>query len=346
MPEPTLIPASERRSATGRERLFRPLASLRLTLLGLLLLGAGGYAASRQLDGSQWLVIGALLLLSLNLVAALISNPVFRTRPALFGMHIGLLLLALSLAYGQATRFRGHFEITEGEAFDPARVVVDRKSPITSALPGEGAFVQGEVSVNYAPGLMRRETESRVERADGVESAATDGRPLIIDGYRFYVTHNKGFSALITWWPEPGAAGQAGTLHFPSYPRLAPMQQLQWTAPDGTALELEVSPVLPPQYGDWTLTRQMAKPQLRVARGQDESVLQAGERLQLPGGGMLRFERMNLWIGYRVFYDPSLTWCFAAALITVCCLAAHLLGGTVRRWLPSAVAHNEREMTI
>ena len=120
---------------------LRALASLRLTTLGLLLLGAGGFAAYRQVEESQWLVIGALLLLSLNLIAALLSNPLFRVRPALFGMHVGLLLLALSLAYGQATRFRGHFEISEGEPFDPARVVVDRASPVPSALPGEGAFV-------------------------------------------------------------------------------------------------------------------------------------------------------------------------------------------------------------
>ncbi len=330
------------RSRTGP---VRALASLRLTLLGLVLLGAGGFAASRQLDGGQWLVIGSLLLLSLNLSAALFSNPTFRARPTLFGMHIGLLLLSLSLAYGQATRFRGHVELSEGAPFDPSRVVVDREAPVPSALPEEGTFVQGDVSVNYAPGLMRRETRSRVLRPDGAETSATDGQPLIIDGYRFYVTHNKGFSALVTWWPEPGAVGRTGTLHFPSYPRLAPMQRLTWTAPDGTALDLEVSPLLPPQDTGWTLTREMAEPRLRVGAESDGVVLQEGDRMTLPGGGQLRFERMSLWIGYRIFYDPSLTWCFASALIAVCCLAAHLLDEPIRRWRPSAIAPEGREMS-
>ncbi len=346
MPESTLRPQRTRRAGQARGGRFpRLLASLRLTLLGLLLLGVGGFAASRQLAGAQWLVIGSLSLLSLNLTAALLTNPVFRVRPALFGMHVGLLLLSLSLAFGQITRFRGHFEISEGEAFNPTRMIADRVGLISPQPPGEGAFVQAAVRVNYAPGLMRRETQSSVRLADGHLTEATDGSPLIIDGYRFYVTHNKGFSALVTWQPETGAPGQTGTLHFPSYPRLAPMQFLDWTAPDGTALRFEIRPKLHPDDDHWTLSREMAEQRLAVRFDNSEIVLAAGESRRLPGGGVLRFERIDFWLGYRVFYDPSLTWCFASALIAVCCLGLHLLDRRVRVYKRPASVPNGREAT-
>ncbi len=328
----------------GRGGRLRWLASLRLTILGLLLLGVGGFTASRQVDGSQWLVIAALSLLSLNLIAALLSNPVFRIRPALFGMHVGLLLLVLSMALGQLTRFRGHFEISEGEAFDPGRMITDRVGLIAPVLPAEGAFVQGAVSVNYAPGLMRRETRSRIMPADGPLTEATDGRPLIIDGHRFYVTHNKGFSALVSWKQGADTPERTGTLHFPSYPRLAPMQYLDWTAPDGTALRFDIRPKLHPEASPWTLNRGMVEERLVVRVGDTERTLGAGESTRLPGGGILRFEHIDLWIGYRVFYDPSLTWCFASALIAVCCLGLHLLGGNPRATKRSARVPSGREV--
>lgn len=310
----------------GRGGRIRRLASPRLTILGLVLLGAGGYTASQQLDDSPWLVISALSLLSVNLVAALISNPMFRVRPALFAMHVGLLLLVLSLAFGHLTRFRGHFEISEGERFNPARMIADRVGLVAPVLPAEGVFIQKAVSINYAPGLMRRETQSQIQRADGSITQATDGHPLMIDGYRFYVTHNKGFSALVTWRKQAGAPGVTGTLHFPSFPRLAPTQSLDWTAPDGTRLNFAIQPRRHPQDDNWSLNRDMAGEWMTLSHEGITVQIRPGERAQLPSGAVLSLEGIHMWIGYRVFYDPSLSWCFAAAVMTLCGLGMHLLG--------------------
>ncbi|MEW8298791.1 MAG: hypothetical protein AB2723_16955 [Candidatus Thiodiazotropha sp.] len=336
MPEPTLITKQKRAGPDRRRRGVRipawipALASLRITGVGLLLLGVGSLATSPQGDTGPWLIIAPLLLLALNLGAALLSNPLFRLRPALFGMHVGLLLLAVALAYGQLTRFRGHIEITEGQAFDPGQVIVDRQPLLTLALPEEGAFTQGTVRINYAPGTMRRETLSRVELDNGQASAARDGRPLIIDGHRFYVTHNKGFSALISWWPDQASSPRLGSLHFPSYPRLAPTQSLSWTVPGGTALNLEIRPKSIPQEKSWTLSGSMAEALLLVRLNGKTRTLHPGERMRLPGG-TFRFEAIRMWIGYRIFYDPSLYLCFSSALIVVCCLAIHLAGRHLRK---------------
>ncbi|MFI0412914.1 MAG: hypothetical protein ACH255_02135, partial [Candidatus Thiodiazotropha sp.] len=158
MPESTLTTKMRRAEPTGIERQrrksdpawLRVPASLRITGFGLLLLGAGVLATSRQSDIGQWLIVVSLLLLAINLCAALFSNPLFRVKPALFGMHVGLLLLAVSLAYGQLSRFRGHFEITEGQVFDPRQVIIDRQGVLVPTLPAEGAFTQGTIRINYA----------------------------------------------------------------------------------------------------------------------------------------------------------------------------------------------------
>ncbi|MEW8259815.1 MAG: hypothetical protein AB2720_13600 [Candidatus Thiodiazotropha taylori] len=338
MPESTLTTKLDGREQIGNSRhmrnrsrvWLRGLASLRITGIGLLLLGAGGVVASTQSQNSQWLIVASLSLLVINLSAALVSNPLFRLKPALFGMHVGLLLLALSLAYGHLSRFRGHFEITEGQGFDPQQVIVDRQGLLAHELPLEDAFRQGEVRINYAPGMVRRDTNSRLLLADGKTSIATDGQPAVIEENRFYVTHNKGFSAVVSWWPAGGDTASIGTLHFPSYPRLAPMQQLSWTAPDGTELSIELEPKRIPQDENWTLSHSMSEALLLVTRNGNTTRLGPGESIRLEGG-VCRFEGIRMWIGYRIFHDPSLYWCFASAMVVVCCLAWHMAGRYLRK---------------
>lgn len=336
MSESTLItsraaqPIGTREGRVTPRALVSALASVRLTLAGLALLGLAAIATSQGVAGGQGLVALPLLLLALNLVAALGVNPLFRVKPLLFGMHVGLLLLALAVALGQLTRLRGHFEISEGQAFDPALLQVDSSGPWQPELPAEGAFRQGRIEVNYAPGLMRRESTSRVSLPGGGQASAMDGQPLIIDGYRFYLTHNKGFAAHLVWEQEGTAEPQRGAVHFPSYPRLAPQQHARWTTPGGSRLELRLEPLAAPAERAWTLRRQQAGERLWVRQADgSEIVLTPGQRLVLPGGTLL-LEDLRLWLGYRVYYDPSLPWVFAGALLTLVMLAAHLWGRFAR----------------
>lgn len=304
---------------------LRLIASLRLTTVGMVMLGVGGFVVSKEITGSSWLVVLPLLLLAMNLLAALIINPIFRARPALFGMHIGLMLLVIALAIGQLTRYRGHFEISEGQAFDPETVIVDRTGYIKPVLPQEGTFRQGKVHVNYAPGVVRRETVSHVVLIDGQLMESTDGQPLIINGYRFYLTHNKGFSAILSWQGSTAPAFYQGAVHFPSYPRLAPNQTTRWITPHGTPLELKIEPHNHPQKTAWKLDNSMAGDRLMVRVNGDEGIaLTPGQDLNLPGG-RLHLIGFRFWIGYRVFYDPTLFWVFSCATITLIFLAILIL---------------------
>ena len=50
------------------------------------------------------------------------------------------------------------------------------------------------------------------------------------------------------------------------------------------------------------------------------SELREGEAVPV-GGGFVRLEKLSMWMGYRVFYEPTLPWLFATSLLTVAALA-------------------------
>jgi hypothetical protein len=322
MPEPTMT-----KSLAGlSRRLLRTLASVRLTLGGFLLLGVAVLAASRGWPGGHWPVTAVLSLLALNLAAALLVNPAFRALPALFGFHFGLLMLVLCLGVGQLTRFKGHLELAEGQDFDPAVVVTDRRAWLEPSLPREGAFRQGAINVNYAAGLVRRDSLSTVTLDDGRELHAGDGHPLVVDGHRFYLTHNKGFSALLRWEGRDKRQTRRGVVNFPSYPRLAPQQERQWRTPGGTQLTLLLQPSPYPQDANWRLDRGRAGGSLWVeVPGNGSMELVVGDYLDLPAG-RLHLEGLGMWMGYRVYHDPSLPWLLVSALISMGFLAYHVHG--------------------
>ncbi|MCB1849738.1 MAG: hypothetical protein KDI83_02955 [Gammaproteobacteria bacterium] len=305
-------------------RLLRLLASLKLTLMGLLGLAMATLGAARGLDATGWLVAAPLALLAVNLAAAIWVTPLFRVKPALFGFHVGLMSLFIALAASQLTRFKGHFEITEGQAFDPALIKVDRQPFITPDLPMREAFHQGSLSVQYAPDMVRRETESLIHFPTGERYQASDGRPLVIGDTRFYLTHNKGFSLVVDWYGRDGRITQMGTINFPSYPRLLNSQSVQWQTPGGERLEMRLRPRTIPREQAWVLDQAKSANVVWVTDGHGtEQRLVPGEELNLANG-KLRLQKLSLWIGYRVFHDPSLFWLFASAIVTLSLLGAHL----------------------
>jgi len=76
------------------------------------------------------------------------------------------------------------------------------------------------------------------QNEDGQFQQATigDHYPLILAGYRFYTTHNKGFAPSFVWYPD-GGQPQQGTIHLPSYPAHEYQQALSWHIP-GTRHEI------------------------------------------------------------------------------------------------------------
>lgn len=310
------------------KRWLRRLASTRLTLLGMALLAVGAGLSYDNPDHiSAWVLTAPLLFLAVNLLAAILTQPGINRRPGLLVFHLGLLAICILAAIGRLTHFESRVELSQGSAFDPRAMEEITQGPWHPGELEKVRFVQQDYTVEYRAGLVRGKTRSHVLIPDGDRGwervVVGDDTPLIIDGYRFYTTFNKGFAAVLTWFPPQGQA-VTGTLHMPSYPLFEYKQANSWTPP-GSDEEIKFWLRLETGYdleSAWTLDGEKTTGVLVVNDGQKRVELGPGEGVELPGG-YLRYEALSTWMGYKVFYDPTLKWLFIAAMMTVLGLSLH-----------------------
>ncbi len=307
--------------------LFRYLASTKFTLLGMGLLGLGAALSyDNPVATPAWVLVVPLALLALNLLAAIISNSRINRRGGLLIFHLALLGIVLLAAVGRLTHMEAHIEMVEGSAFSADELLDVRRGPWHSGRLDKVRFIQGPYTVEYAPGMVRGPTRSQVLVPDGkggwAQRVVGDDKPLLLEGYRFYTTFNKGFAALLTWMPD-GGTPVTGTVHMPPYPLFDFRQANRWTPPGGEEIKfwLQLETGLTADES-WTLDPRKARA-LLVLRS-------AGQRVELrPGGttrlagGRLRYEGLSNWMGYKLFYDPTLQWLFITAVLGVLGLALH-----------------------
>jgi cytochrome c biogenesis protein len=325
---------------TGVRVAVRHLASPRWTLAGFTALGV--LVAATQIDAranTEWLVM-PLALLAANLAAAMTMHRTLRCGG--LGVFHAALLLALALAaLGRLLHFDGRVEVTEGGRLDGSSIEVTS----TGAWHGDAwrslQFEQGPIAVDYAPGLKRARTVSEVVRADGSRAAVGDTVPLVLRGYHFYTTHNKGFAPLIAF-NAPGAAPQRGALHMPSYPLFDWKQQQTWHSPAGAEFRFWLRPEAPAdERARWRFDPAQERATLVVEVGTQHAELREGESMQ-GDFGVLRYERVVGWMGYRVSHDATLVPLFGCALLGIAGLGWHLLrsrgviarGGPMRKEAP------------
>lgn len=309
-------------------RWLRRLASPRLTLLGMAMLAVGaGLSYDNPAEVSAWVLIVPLLFLAVNLLAAIITQPGINRRPGLLMFHLGLLSICILVAIGRLTHFESRVEVTQGSAFDPRTMQEISQGPWHPGELDAVRFVQQNYSVEYRPGLVRGKTRSHVLIPDGrggwENVVVGDDTPLILDGYRFYTTFNKGFAAVLTWIPPQGRP-VTGTIHMPSYPLFDYKQANSWVPP-GSETEIKFWLRLETGYdleSEWLLDGNQSEGVLVVNDGDRRVELQPGQGVGLPGG-YLRYEALSTWMGYKIFYDPTLKWLFIAAMLTVFGLSLH-----------------------
>jgi len=309
--------------------MLRKLASPRLTLAGFGLLAAGVFGA-QQAEVGVWAIAAPLALLAVNLAAALACVPRLR-RGGLGLFHACLLLGMLAVAWGRLTHFDAHLSIADGQEFDPAAVQVDARGPWHGDAFRRLAFRQGPFTVSYAPGVRRQHTRSLVELAgDGTRhwQVVGDDTPLEMAGYRFYTTHNKGFAPVLTWTPD-AKAPQTGAVMLPSYPANDWQQVNRWTAPGGAQWQFALRTQAPDETRPWVLDPRQADSVLVAESDGRRFELRPGEEAR-TAAGVLRYEWLAGWMGYRIFYDPTRMPLLAISLLGVAGLAWHLWGRGVR----------------
>lgn len=307
-------------------RFIAAVGSLRLTLAATVLLAAGVWRIYPG-DGPVDLLAAAIAILAVNLVCAIAAHPRLRKDRGLFVLHLALLALFALVAMGWLTRFEGRLEVVDGQRFADAPLEVKKRGWLHPNKLNEIDFVQNYYTVDYAPALQRAETHSRVW-VDDQERVVGDDRPLIIEGYRLYTTHNKGFSLVLAWTPTGGAT-QQGTVNLPRYPYYDWMQENRFTPPGGPemTLKLKFAGHARPEEA-WQLDSRKAEGELEVHAGQQSWKLGMGDSLEFPQGS-LRYVGVRGWMGYQVYYDPTLPWLFWTGILMAAGLAWHILARPV-----------------
>lgn len=303
------------------------LASLKLTA-AIIAAIAGAVAYSfRTGASSTWSLAVPLSLFAVNLGAAVATNPAFRRQSALLVFHLALLAVIMLVAAGRLTYLKGKVEISEGEAFSGEAVNAEA-GPLHAWALSKVSFVNEGFSIDYAPGLRRGKTVNRVRWSDeeGREQAGWigDHYPLVLHGYRFYTSFNKGFAPVFLWLPQSGGAPQRGTVHLPGYPAFEFQQAQDWQPPGSQIKvwvmlqfdEVILAPEKPSQF------RLPKEHKLIVRVGDERREMVPGSRYALPEG-VLVYEGLRTWMGYTVYSDWTTSWLLAACAVAVLSLGWH-----------------------
>ena len=304
---------------------MKALASLKLTAAALALLAAGVLWAYFERAHSVTALVAPMALLALNLGCAILVNPKFRAQLPLLVFHVALLILVMLAAAGRLTYLNGRLELATGEAFT-GELLDAAQGPLHRSRLAQAAFVNEGFEIDYAPKWKRLETRNvvRWRSARGEETGVIgDQAPLVLEGYRFYTTSNQGFAPIFVW-QRAGAPAERGSVHLPQYPVLQFAQQAQWTPP-GSERSVTVRLPLDEELIDYERASRFRLPPSRaieVVHGGKTQTLQPGASLELPEG-RLRYEGLTTWMGYAVFFDWTLPWLAAAAVLAALALGWH-----------------------
>ena len=208
-----------------------------------------------------------------------------------------------------------------GTEFEVDKLMDVKAGPLHSGNLDEVKFVQGPFTVAYSPGVRRGLTHSNVRiltaKGEWEDNVVGDDRPMVIEGYRFYTTFNKGFSSILTWIPDDGVP-VTGTINMPSYPLFEYKQDNRWEPP-GSNQEIKFWLQLKTgmdENNHWILDGRTSTGVLIVSTDEQRHEVQVGESVRLRNG-MLRFEALTTWMGYRLFYDPTIQWMFFVSVMGV-----------------------------
>lgn len=310
--------------------IVRALASLKLTLAALIALGAAIVYAYLGEERAGLVLVPPLVLLSLNLMAAVATHRAFRRWSPLLVFHLGLIAIVLLVAAGRMTYLKGRVELAQGEEFAGTLTDIDAGPWHRSGL-SQVHFINDGFRIAYAPGLQRDRTRNAVHYLDenGKEQSAEigDHTPLVLAGYRFYTSPNKGFAPAFLWYPaEAGKFREPilGTVNLPSYPLNDLKQSREWQLPGTgikvwTMLQFDGTLIDPDRPSEFKLPE---KHKIILRIGEQRYELQPGEMLELPMG-RLRYEGLRTWMGYTVFYDWTIRWLLAVSVLTVAALGWH-----------------------
>ena len=307
--------------------LIKKSGSPKLAFLGMGMLAIGAMLSyDNPMSTPIWALVLPMAFLAVNLLCAILTYPRINRRGGLLTFHVGLLALVVLAAIGRLTFFEAHVELRDGQVFTADEVIDVKQGPWHKNGLTNVSFMQGSYTVDYFSNLRRGPTRSYLLVKEGDEwqqHIAGDDTPLVVDGYRFYTSYNKGFAPVLTWMSNSGEA-ETGAIHMPSYPLYEYKQDKEWVTPGGDKLRLWLSLETGLSHDkEWILDTRRSSGQLVVTteNGQRYEIA-PGDEISLPSG-QLRFEELSTWMGYKIFYDPTLHGMFFFSILSVLGLFAH-----------------------
>jgi hypothetical protein len=292
------------------------LSSLKLTLGAIIcLLLAVIIAHGLGLDYAKTIAL-PVIVLTLNLMAAIVYQAAFRRDISLLIFHLALAMLLPVALYGSLAGFTARFELPEGADFSHELLTVTERGFLHPYSLERLSLRLLVMDASYIPGKRAQRVRARV-LVDGEERVIAEHLPLIWNEYRLYVTKNIGFSGHFVF-----SSDQGQSLYGVNFPWLAGNELRQaneidafgepfWLKLEGveTLLQTEMQSVdFVPPADAYVVFRQDGR---RVA-------LRPGERVAVNGGSLL-FVGIGGWQGFEIIYDPAKRLLLAIGLIL--CLA-------------------------
>jgi len=321
--------------------LLQALASPRLTVAFFVLMAAAALGAAYFPDRITALVVTPLLLLLVNVGAALVTNARFRADLPLLLFHLALLAFLALLVAARLCYFDGGVKLSAGAVFNGDYVSI-KQGPLHGDAPARLRFANDGLIEHAAPGgFPITYNQVRWWDAAGLPHMAEIGndRPLLLDGYRIYATNFRGFEPVFDWQPHAGA-NEMGTVQLPytfagDFPEGTSVM-----LPGGTEAWVQLMSAenmemegLRDNLGVQTLKHQL------ILRVQDQRYeMRPGSTVDLPGG-RLTYAELNTWMGYRVTYDPTPPWLAASVLVGV----VSLLWFYARLWRRPRPGNREKD---
>lgn len=308
------------------------LASLKFTLVNLLLLFVGVVITLWAWLPPTWALALPVTLLAVNLAAAIACNRKFRSNAPLLLFHLALLAILLLVALGRMTYLQGWVQVAEETDFT-GELLGYRAGPWHPWRLDRVEFTSERFELDYRPG-PRRDRAILVQTRNWVTWFDEGGRklvkevgdnvPLVLQGYRFYTTtSNKGFAPTFTWYPRAAnAVSGSVALMLPRYPEFEFQQAVEWQ-PSGLGeplwvmLEFDETILASDRPSRFRLP---GEHRIVIRRGAVRHELRPGDRLEFDEGQLI-YRGLRRWLGYDVHWDMTLWW-----LLAVCALAVASLG--------------------
>ena len=317
------VPLKDDKCGKGLKARFgvwlKQLARPQLTIAAFIAVAIGAWAVSRGFGAATLMMTPPLVVLLLNLSASLLTHVRFRRDMPLLVFHLSLIALILLLGLARMNYLDGQLVLTRNVPYS-GQMVSSEQGPWYRPSSSIKFVHEGFVDIYPADG-DEYQTFNRVRWWDeqGISHVGEigDDRPLLLDGYRLYASR-RGYAPRMIWDSVRGNSHfidiQLGSIERDGW-----YEGSRWVLDDGPEIWVSMQRLVEqPLAGHERLNMGVADiKDPVVVRIDDRRVeLAPGESLRLSSGS-LTYASLDVWMGYRIVYDPTMPWIIATLVIAV-----------------------------